>query len=131
MKLQSIVQGCDEMDLIRIGRISAIDYKNGMASVVYADRDNMVTPFFPMLANEYSMPKVRDLVAVLHLPRSNQGVILGRIWNGTNKPPEGKKGIYRKDFDRNGTAFVKYNEKTGELIIQAKKITKKEASDSE
>lgn len=111
------------LDLIRIGRISSIDYKNGMASVVYADRDNMVTPMLPMLANEYSMPKVRDLVAVLHLPRSSQGVILGRIWNEANKPTEGKKGVYRKDFERDGSAFVKYNENTGELTIQAQKIT--------
>ena len=56
------------MDTIRIGRISAINYTDGTARIVYTDRDNAVTPELPLLSAEYCMPKVDDLVLVLHLP---------------------------------------------------------------
>lgn len=35
------------MDTIRIGRISAINYTDGTARIVYTDRDNAVTPELP------------------------------------------------------------------------------------
>ena len=34
-------------DIIRVGYISAINYADGTAQVVYKDRDNAVSPYMP------------------------------------------------------------------------------------
>ena len=96
------------MDSIRIGRISAINYTDGTARIVYTDRDNAVTPELPLLSAEYCMPKVDDLVLVLHLPTGAEaGVILGRFWCDGNRPRESGPGLYRKDLSDDGTCYIK------------------------
>ena len=44
--------------LIRMGKVSSIDYANGMISVTYPDLDNSTTDTFPVfsLTDEYKMP---------------------------------------------------------------------------
>ena len=51
---------------IRIGKISKIDYENGMASVTYPDMDNAVTALFPILSfnDEYKMPAIGEEVLI-------------------------------------------------------------------
>ena len=94
---------------IRIGRISSVNYAAGTARVVYSDRDNAVTQEFPILGNTYEMPKVDDMVVVAHLTNApSAGVILGKFWNGANVPPEGKRGIVRKDID-NSKCVIRYD----------------------
>lgn len=86
-------------DLIRIGRISTVNYKEGTAKVVYKDRDDMVTGDFPLLANEYLMPKVDDMVLVLHTKRNKaSGVIVGPVWNDDNRPGLTGKNKYLKEM---------------------------------
>lgn len=101
----------------RTGKISDIDHAAGMVRVTYPDRDNEVTPFFPMLANgEYKMPQVDDQVAVLHFG-TGHGVVLGRTWSQKNIPPEGAAGLFRKDLgDEPGQAVIRYDGAT--LSIQ-------------
>lgn len=88
----------------RIGQVSKVDYKTGMISVVYKDmngEDDVTTDLIPYIAlnNEYHMPSVEDYVAVLHLSNGFEtGLVLGRFWNGKNKPPINGKDKYRKDF---------------------------------
>ena len=45
---------------IRIGRVSSIDYGNGMISVTYPDLDDSVTDDLPVfsMGDEYKMPPV-------------------------------------------------------------------------
>ena len=85
------------------------------------------------------MPEVDDLVMAAHLPNGKEAaVILGRFWSDKNKPPEGKKGLYRKDFSRTkGKAMLRYAEdedkasavfpnfriQTKELQIDAETVT--------
>lgn len=115
------------MDLIRVGRISSVNYAEGKARVVYTDRDNAVTTELPFLSHEYFMPEIDDVVYVLHLPNGREdGLILGRAWNETNKPPESGRLIYRKELSHNtGEAFVKYDGSTltissaGNIVIKA------------
>lgn len=101
---------------IRVGKISAIDYAAGMVRVTYGERDNEVTPFIPLMANEYHLPAIDDQVVVLHLS-SGGAVVLGRAWSEKNVPPEGAEGLYRKDLGGSpGQAVIRYD--GGTLSIQ-------------
>ena len=86
---------------IRLGKISAIDYAAGTVRVVYHEKDDAVTAPIPLISSEYFMPEVDDMVMVLHLSNGTEaGVVLGRPWSEKNKPPEGSKGLYRKDLGK-------------------------------
>ena len=110
------------MDILRLGKISTINYKDGTARVLYTDRDQAVTAELPLLSFEYRMPSIDDLVLVCHLPNGGSaGIILGSFWNAKNRPPEGEEGLYRKDFDKTaGKCFLRYD--GNELQIVAPKL---------
>lgn len=106
-------------DLIRIGRISSVNYKDGTAKVAYSDRDDMVTGELPTLASEYQMPKIDDLVLVLHLKKGRKGVIIGQIYSDQLRP-----GITGKDkYYKKLTEKAKMKVENGKLTIEAKEIT--------
>lgn len=107
------------METIRIGRISALDYGAGTARVFYSDRSGSTTKELPLLCAEYYMPEVDDLVMVCHLPNGTEaGVIIGRYWTDANRPPEGKRGLYRKDVSRTaGKAMLRYAEDENQADI--------------
>lgn len=93
---------------VRVGKVSAVDYEKGLVNVVYPDRDNSVTVAIPMLSHRYFMPDVGDQILVLHLSNGAEaGVALGRYFNDKNPPKESGKGIFRVDFDRDGTAYLR------------------------
>ena len=100
---------------IRQGKVSAVNYATGMVR----DKDDSVTREIPMLSNEYNMPAPGDMVLVLHLSNGTEaGVVLGRPWSGTTKPPEGAAGLYRNDLARTpGEAMIRYQD--GTLTIKA------------
>lgn len=98
---------------IRIGRVSNVAYETGMIQVVYTDMDNATTDDLPVLSmnREYLMPEVGDMVLVLHLSNgAAMGIVLGTFWSRINKPKESGKGLYRKDFDQDGKAYMRYKE---------------------
>lgn len=109
------------MEPVRIGRISSINYADGTCRVVYNDHDRSVTTELPLLcttAREYFMPRVDDMVAVLHLSNGQQfGLILGMYWKDGNRPTESGEGLFRKDLDRDGKCYIRYDAKTGKLLI--------------
>ncbi len=107
---------------IRQGKVSAVNYATGMVRVVYHDKDDSVTREIPMLSNEYNMPAPGDMVLVLHLSNGTEaGVVLGRPWSGSTKPPEGAAGLYRKDLARTpGEAMIRYLD--GTLTIKAARV---------
>lgn len=114
------------IDQIRIGRISTINPKKGTASVVYKDRDDSVTDELPLLATEYMMPKIDDLVLVLHLRSTQTGVIVGPIYNDKNRPVHSGKDVFYKDLG--GDAYML--QEGGTLTIDASKIVFKCSSGS-
>lgn len=106
-------------DLIRIGRISSVNYKDGTAKVVYNDKDDMVTGELPLLASEYKMPKADDLVLVLHLKKSrSKGVIIGQIYSDQLRPKINGKDKYFKSL----TEKVALTVENGKLTIEADDI---------
>lgn len=95
-------------EIIRVGRVSSIDYAKGLVSVTYPDKDSSVTKPLPMLSAAYNMPNVGDQVLVLHLSNGAEaGLVLGRYWNDKNMPKENGAGLFRIDLNRDGTAYIK------------------------
>ena len=103
-------------DTIRAGFISAINYEEGTAQVVYKDRDEQVSPYLPFWSNEYNMPNIDTLVYVVHLQNgSTKGMILIPPFTNEHPPVEGKKGIWRKDFGDG--SYLRYDYETLHLDI--------------
>ena len=101
----------------RTGRVSAIDYEAGTYEVTYFDRGKSVTRQINAMSNgEYTMPCVGQVVSVAHNSNGTAaGTTTGTVWNKTNKPAEGYKGLYRKEYgtSRKGQAYSRYDENTG------------------
>lgn len=112
---------------IRAGEVSSIDYKNGMIKVLYSDRDNDVTDSIPYLSmnDEYKMPRLGDMILVLHLSNGNAfGIALGTFWSDGNKPYGGRKNLYRKELANcQDEAYFEYDANTKTLKIKAEKVT--------
>lgn len=107
---------------LRIGKVSSIDYENGMVQVVYTDKADAVTAKLPYVNynDEYRMPGIGESVLVGHMSNgSSRGVVIGTIWNKKNIPPEHGKGLYRKELSRKqGVAYVRFDEGDGEYLIR-------------
>ncbi len=107
---------------LRVGKVSNVDYENGMIQVVYTDKADAVTANLPYanFNNEYSMPKIGENVLVGHLSNgSSRGVVIGTMWNRKNIPPEYGKGLYRKELSKEkGAAYVRFDGEKGEYLIR-------------
>ncbi len=110
-------------DVIRAGYISAVNYQEGTAQVVYKDRDNATSPYMPLWSNEYNMPEIDDLVYVIHLENgSTRGMILVPPYTNGNRPVEGKKGIWRKDFGDGSYIRYDYDSQKMEVVTHSLKV---------
>lgn len=113
----------NDNNLLRIGKISSVNYKAGMARVTYEDRDGATTGELPFLAWTYWMPAIADRVLVGHLSGASAAVILGPIWGESHQPGEYGAGIYRQEMSSiPGTAGFSYSASTGVLRINAAHI---------
>lgn len=114
------------METIRIGKVSSIDYDNGMIQVLYTDHDGSVTKALPVLTfnDEYKMPQVGSYVLVAHLSNGSEaGYVLGSYWNTAHSPASTGKGVYRKEYgSKQGEAYTKYEEDSGTLEIHGDNI---------
>lgn len=100
----------------RTGRVSSIDYEAGTYEVTYFDRGKSVTRKINAQSNgEYKMPKIGQVVSVSHTSNGiSAGTTTGTVWNKTNKPAEGFKGLFRKEYgNTKGKAYERYDENTG------------------
>ena len=108
--------------LIRIGRVSSVDAKNGLIRVTYPDLDDAVTDWLPLFSftDEYKMPDIRDEVIVAHLSSGQTaGVVLGKYWNADHRPPVNSG--FRKELGTEiGEAYIAF--KNGVLTIKADTI---------
>lgn len=110
----------------RTGRVSAIDYAAGTYEVTYFDRGKSVTMKVNAVSNgEYRMPNIGQIVSVSHNSNGTEAAVsMGTVWNQKNRPAEGYKGLYRKEFgSRQGQAYERYDENTGEYTQFANKRT--------
>lgn len=90
-------------DVIRIGKVSSVDYEKGMISVYYEDRTAMVTSTMPVLSNgKYKMPKVGESILVAHLSNgTNAAVVLGTVFNDANVPKISGQNVYYDELSEN------------------------------
>lgn len=90
-------------DVIRIGKVSSVDYEKGMISVYYEDRTAMVTSTMPVLSNgKYKMPKVGESILVAHLSNgTNAAVVLGTVFNDANVPKVSGQNVYYEELSDN------------------------------
>lgn len=104
---------------IRIGKVSKINYENGMIEVTYPDLDDAVTDELPVCSfnGEYKMPDIGQEVLVLHLSNGSvAGVVMGPYWNKENRPEVSGKGVYRKEMGpKPGQAYAQYKDGTMEI----------------
>lgn len=111
---------------IRIGKVSSIDYDNGMIKVTYTDKGRAVTANMPYanFNGEYKMPVVGQSVVVAYLSNSSsRGIVLGPVWNKKNMPSESGNGLFRKDMAlKAGTAYQRYSDGSGRYDIVAPEI---------
>jgi len=101
----------------RTGRVSKVNYKEGTCEVTYFDRGQSVTRKVNVVSNgEYKMPEIDELVAVAHNSNgSAAAVVAGSVWNQSNRPAEGYKGLYRKEYgSRTGESYERYDARTGQ-----------------
>ena len=96
--------------VVRTGRVSAIDYKRGTYQVTYYDRGQSVTQTINAVSNgEYRMPEIGQIVSVQHNSNGQAaGSSMGTVWNHSNRPAEGCRGLYRKEYGRKkGQAYCR------------------------
>lgn len=111
---------------IRVGKVSSINYENGMLRVTYPDKGQSVTKNLPYanFNNEYKMPEVGSSVLVAHMSNgTSRGVVIGNMWNEKNVPAECGKGLYRKELSQaKGMAVQRYDDASESYLLKAPKI---------
>lgn len=114
-----------EPRVLRIGKVSSVNYPKGTAKITYEDRDSATTIELPVLAWEYWMPQVEDRVLVGHLSNSSTAaVIIGPMWHDDHRPVEGKAGLRRREYEHTqGAAYERYDEDDKSLTIVAGGVT--------
>lgn len=112
--------------LIRIGKVSTVDYEAGMVSVTYKEMDGDTTKKFPVfsMADVYKMPLVGQEILVLHLPTGQAaGVVLGKMWNTVNTPRKAGEHVYSQEFGSEpGEAYTEYDGADGDMIFKDKNV---------
>lgn len=102
--------------IVRVGRVSNINYGSGTIEVTYYDRGQSVTRWVNALSNGvYKMPEIGQMVAVEHNSSGTAaGTVIGTVWNKTNPPAEGFEGLYRREMGReNWKAYDRYDDNEG------------------
>ena len=107
-------------NLIRVGKINAVNAVDGTVDVLFEDRDNQVMSDLPLMAFEYDIPEIGQQALCLFLGNDiERGFCLKTFYSDVHLPPVSDKNIYRKQFD-DGT-FIEYKKDSSELLIQASK----------
>lgn len=114
--------------ILRIATVIKVLPEEGKVVVTFEDSGNSSVPL-PMMTfgEEYSMPKVGDTVATMHMQNgSSKGVCLGTFYGGDKEPnmPQGQRRGYRKDFenDPDNDYYSHLQSKDGVITIKAKNI---------
>lgn len=111
---------------IRTGRVSSVNYQEGTFEVTYFDRGKSVTQKINAVSNgEYKMPNIGQVVSVIHNSNGAAAAVsVGTIWNATNRPAEGFKGLFRKEYGtKPGQAYSRYDANTGVFTLTIGKAT--------
>lgn len=110
-------------NLIRIGKVSSVNYQKGTARVYFPDDDEIVSYDLPILHRnalknkDYNMPDIDERVLCLFLSSGVEtGFILGSIYTDTVPTPE-STGDKRTVVFEDGSRFS-YDRKTHQFEAQ-------------
>ena len=111
-------------NLVKVGRIVAVNPKKATARVEFEDRDRTVSWEIPVLHNHthkdktYWIPRIGELVYVL-TPSLGEGlgVIIGSSYNSQDPPPESDGNIVKILFE-DGTT-IQYDKGSHKLYIHS------------
>ena len=101
-----------------VATVSQVDYERGMIKVTLPERDNAVSNWIGMPANEYDMPKVGEAV-MCSFDEGNlsTGICHGKHYHTKNMPVESGPTTYYLPMC--GDMVVKYDSATKTLEIDA------------
>lgn len=84
----------------RVGYVSAYDAKRHMARVMFPDKDNVVSDWLPVIVpntkknkDEYHLDIDEHVFCCMMGNGLEMGVVMGSIYDDTNKPPVGDGDI--------------------------------------
>lgn len=109
--------------MLRFGNITEVDPSKGYARVTFTD-DGIVSDWLQFLTigaikDNFSFTfSINEQVACLMDENSEEGVILGAIFNDKTPPNNGVDGIFRIKFDDN--SVVEYNRNSHEYTLDIK-----------
>lgn len=108
-------------NLIRVGKVSSINYPAGRLRVIFDDKDGIVTDELPMLNFEYEMPAIGESVICLFFGNgTSKGVCLGRYFYQKDLPVEFGRDIFFKRLMRD--ASIKYDRGTKTYTLTSSNI---------
>ena len=115
----------EESTIIRYGYVSDYDAKRHMARVIFPDKENLVSNWLPLLIanslknhDEFHVDINEHVACLMSGNGIENGVILGAIYDDTNKPPKGNQDIRITTFE-DGTSIA-YNRAKHALSIDCK-----------
>lgn len=108
-------------NIVRVGKISSIDYDHGTVKVVFPDKNNVVSSNLPYLSFEYNMPDIGDTVLCVFLPNGiARGFCLGKFYNKNNMPKEpGEQYYYKNIYDE---CNIKYDKEKKTYTLFSKNV---------
>lgn len=112
-------------NIIRVGVVSSVSASKMAVRVVFADKDDMVTDWLPIVVfqtmsnKDFVLPVVGETAVCLFLGNGiESGFYLGSIYSSVDKPPTSdanKRGIWFEDG-----SYVEYDRSTGAITVEAK-----------
>jgi phage baseplate assembly protein V len=109
--------------MLRFGNITEVDPTKGYARVTFTD-DGIVSDWLQIIVKTALNDKdsftfnINEQVACLMDENSEEGVILGAIFNDKNSPNGGGVGIFRTVFDDN--SVIEYNRNSHKYTLDIK-----------
>lgn len=115
-------------NIIRIGRVSSVDFNTNTARVAFSDKDDLVSGNLmivnrgSMADKDYWIPDIDEQVLCLMMPNKsglglNEGFILGSFFSAEDAPQERSADVRAVKFG-DGTV-IKHDRSTGNLTINA------------
>ena len=115
----------EQSAVIRYGYVSDYDAKRHMARVIFPDKENLVSNWLPLLVanslknhDELHVDINEHVTCLMSGNGIENGVILGAIYDDTNKPPKGNQDIRIITFE-DGTSIA-YNRAKHMMNIECK-----------
>lgn len=114
-------------NIIRIGKVSAVDGQSCRASVTFGEQENLVSQWLPVLVmgsketRGYWLPEVDTQVLCIFLPNTSgqglkEGFIMGAFYSDVDTPVESDPAVRSITFADG--SFVRYSKGNIEIIAK-------------